>query len=79
MPLRDHFRSPVNDTHSWDEVYGQWPGEIVRHLTTSCRLGSGPRRKSTSARLSRWMSAPTISTPALQTPRLIPATVVLLH
>jgi hypothetical protein len=32
MPLRDHFRSPVNDTHSWDEVHGQWPGEIVRDL-----------------------------------------------
>ena len=24
MPLRDHFRSPVNDTHSWDEVHGGW-------------------------------------------------------
>ncbi len=34
MPLRDHFRSPVNDTHSWDEVHGQWPGEIVRNLFT---------------------------------------------
>ncbi len=32
MPLRDHFRSPVNDTHSWDEVHGQWPGEIVQDL-----------------------------------------------
>ncbi|HEY2786916.1 MAG TPA: DUF4058 family protein [Fimbriiglobus sp.] len=32
MPLRDHFRSPVNDTHSWDEVHGQWPAEIVRIL-----------------------------------------------
>ena len=32
MPLRDHFRSPVNDSHSWDEVHGQWPGEIVRSL-----------------------------------------------
>jgi len=32
MPLRDHFRSPVNDKHSWDEVHGQWPGEIVRQL-----------------------------------------------
>jgi len=32
MPLRDHFRSPVNDTHSWDEVHGQWPAEIVRTL-----------------------------------------------
>ena len=34
MALRDHFHSPVNDTHSLDEVHGQWPGEIVRHLTT---------------------------------------------
>jgi hypothetical protein len=32
MPLRDTFHSPVNDTHSWDEVHGQWPGEIVRDL-----------------------------------------------
>src|SRR5271170_1112950 len=39
MPLRDHFRSPVNDTHSWDEVHGQWPGEIVRHLTTILPAG----------------------------------------
>lgn len=39
MPLRDHFRSPVNDTHSWDEVHGQWPGEIVRELTTILPAG----------------------------------------
>nr|MCU0706540.1 DUF4058 family protein [Fimbriiglobus sp.] len=32
MPLRDHFRSPVNDKHRWDAVHGQWPGEIVRTL-----------------------------------------------
>lgn len=32
MPLRDHFRSPVNDTHSWDEVHGLWPGMIVLDL-----------------------------------------------
>ena len=32
MPLRDHFHSPVNDKHRWDEVHGQWPGEIVRQL-----------------------------------------------
>jgi hypothetical protein len=32
MPLRDHFRSPVTDTHSWDEVHGGWPMEIVRVL-----------------------------------------------
>src|SRR5436309_15734213 len=39
MPLRDHFRSPVNDSHSWDELHGQWPGEIVRHLTTILPAG----------------------------------------
>ena len=39
MPLRDHFRSPVNDTHSWDEVHGQWPGELVRHLVTILPAG----------------------------------------
>lgn len=32
MPLRDHFRSPVNDKHRWDAVHGQWPAEIVRTL-----------------------------------------------
>jgi hypothetical protein len=32
MPLRDHFRSPVNDRHRWDAVHGQWPAEIVRNL-----------------------------------------------
>jgi hypothetical protein len=32
MPLRDHFRSPVNDKHRWDAVHGQWPAEIVRSL-----------------------------------------------
>lgn len=39
MPLRDHFRSPVNDTHSWDEVHGQWPGELVRSLKTILPTG----------------------------------------
>src|SRR5579862_2535115 len=39
MPLRDHFRSPVNDTHSWDEVHGGWPMEIVRQLTTILPAG----------------------------------------
>lgn len=32
MPLRDHFRSPVNDKHTWDEVHGQWPAMMVREL-----------------------------------------------
>jgi hypothetical protein len=39
MPLRDHFRSPVNNTHSWDEVHGGWPMEIVRNLTTILPAG----------------------------------------
>ena len=45
MPLRDHFHSPVNDTHSWDEVHGGWPMEIVRHLTTILPPGyrAGPK------------------------------------
>src|SRR5947209_1753114 len=32
MPLRDHFRPPVEKRHSWDELHGMWPGTIVRHL-----------------------------------------------
>lgn len=32
MPLRDHFRSPVDDVHSWDELHGMWPAMIVRQL-----------------------------------------------
>lgn len=39
MPLRDHFRSPVNDMHSWDEVHGQWPGEMVRDLVKILPVG----------------------------------------
>jgi hypothetical protein len=39
MPLRDHFRSPVNDTHSWDEVHGGWPMEIVRDLKSILPAG----------------------------------------
>jgi len=44
MPLRDHFRSPVNDTHSWDEVHGGWPMEIVRTLRSILPAGfrAGP-------------------------------------
>ncbi len=30
MPLRDHFRSPLDDKHSWDELHGMWPAMIVR-------------------------------------------------
>jgi len=32
MPLRDHFRSPLDEVHSWDELHGMWPAMIVRQL-----------------------------------------------
>jgi len=32
MPLRDHFRPPLDDVHSWDELHGGWPMMIVRKL-----------------------------------------------
>ena len=32
MPLRDHFRSPLDDVHSWDELHGGWPMMIVQKL-----------------------------------------------
>lgn len=33
MPLRDHFRSPLDDVHSWDELHGMWPAMIVQELS----------------------------------------------
>jgi hypothetical protein len=32
MPLRDHFRPPVEKRHSWDELHGGWPMVIVQNL-----------------------------------------------
>jgi hypothetical protein len=32
MPLRDHFRPPVENQHSWDELHGMWPAVIVQQL-----------------------------------------------
>ena len=32
MPLRDHFRPPVEKRHSWDELHGGWPMMIVQKL-----------------------------------------------
>jgi hypothetical protein len=31
MPLRDHFRSPLDDLHSWDELHGGWPMDNWYH------------------------------------------------
>ncbi|HTU23242.1 MAG TPA: DUF4058 family protein [Gemmataceae bacterium] len=32
MPLRDHFRPPVENMASWEGFHGQWPAVIVQHL-----------------------------------------------
>ena len=32
MPLRDHFRPPVESRHSWDELHGGWPMVIVQQV-----------------------------------------------
>src|SRR4051812_45803190 len=32
MPLRDHFRPPLDDFVSWQELHGGWPMVIVQQL-----------------------------------------------
>ena len=32
MPLRDHFRPPVDNIASWEGFHGGWPMVIVQHL-----------------------------------------------
>ncbi len=32
MALRDYFRPPVENKHSWDELHGMWPAVIVQQL-----------------------------------------------
>ena len=32
MPLRDHFRSPVDDRHAWTGLHGGWPIKIVESI-----------------------------------------------
>jgi hypothetical protein len=32
MPLRDHFRPPLSNTSSWEELHGGWPMVIVQQL-----------------------------------------------
>jgi hypothetical protein len=34
MPLRDHFRPPLADFASWEELHGAWPGTIAFRLNT---------------------------------------------
>src|SRR5947209_7298680 len=34
MPLRDHFRPPLESRHSWEGFFGGWPAMIVQSLAT---------------------------------------------
>ena len=45
MPLRDHFRPPLDNKHSWEELHGGWPMVIVQHLRKKLPAGytAGPR------------------------------------
>ena len=45
MPLRDHFRPPLSEVRSWEEVHGGWPMVIVQHLvrTLPPQYTAGPR------------------------------------
>ncbi len=45
MPLRDHFRPPLDDIASWEELHGQWPAMIVMALNRKLppRYVAGPR------------------------------------
>jgi hypothetical protein len=45
MPLRDHFRPPLDDQRSWEELHGQWPAMIVLDLSRKLppRYIAGPR------------------------------------
>jgi hypothetical protein len=45
MPLRDHFRPPLDNVASWEELHGQWPATIVQQLRQRLPAGyvAGPR------------------------------------
>jgi hypothetical protein len=45
MPLRDHFRPPLDDVKSWEELHGGWPMMLVAALSSKLPPGSvaGPR------------------------------------
>jgi hypothetical protein len=45
VPLRDHFRSPLDDLAAWEGFHGQWPAMIVQRLvkTLPVRYVAEPR------------------------------------
>src|SRR5438132_13433750 len=45
MPLRDHFRPPLDNVRSWEELHGGWPMMLVATLSNKLppRYIAGPR------------------------------------
>ncbi len=45
MPLRDHFRPPLDNKRSWEELHGGWPMMLVAALSRRLppRYVAGPR------------------------------------
>jgi hypothetical protein len=45
MPLRDHFRPPLANVRSWEELHGGWPMMLVASLSRKLPPGyvAGPR------------------------------------
>ena len=45
MPLRDHFRPPLANVRSWEELFGGWPMMLVASLSRTLPPGyvAGPR------------------------------------
>jgi hypothetical protein len=45
MPLRDHFRPPLDNIRSWEELHGGWPMMLVASLSKILPPGyvAGPR------------------------------------
>lgn len=39
MPLRDHFRPPLDDLTSWEGFHGQWPAMMVQTLNKQLPAG----------------------------------------
>jgi len=39
MPLRDHFRPPLDEMASWEELHGQWPATMVQQLRRTLPAG----------------------------------------
>lgn len=39
MPLRDHFRPPLDNRSSWEGFHGMWPASIVQQLRKQLPVG----------------------------------------